>query len=69
MQHRAASGHVDHGFHIDWESVCSWVERARKEERLAEIGLAAAFLTILGWSVFAFQKALQNYQVVESSFF
>jgi hypothetical protein len=69
MQHRTASGHLDNEIHIDWESARSWIERARKEGILAEIGVGAAFLAILGWTVFAIIKAVQGYQVVGPGFF
>ncbi len=69
MQHRTVPGHMDHGIYIDLEPVRSWVEKVVESGRLTEICLTAATLTILGWSVFAFHKALQNYQVVGPSFF
>ena len=69
MQHRTAPSPMEHGIHIGSEQLQLWVEEVSTRVSLAEIAVAAAFLTILGWSTFAFQKALQNYQVVGSSFF
>ena len=69
MQHGTAPGHMDQGIHVDWESVRTWAEKILRERKLAEIGLTAATLSILGWAVLAFHKALQNYQVVGTTFF
>ena len=64
MQHGTAPEHMDNGMSVDWESTRAWVHKATKEGLLAEIGVTAATLTILGWSVFALCKALENYQIV-----
>ncbi len=69
MQQRTAQGHMDQGVQIEWEAVQSWLEKATVRETLAEVGLAAATLTVLGWTVFAFYKALQSYQMVGTGLF
>ena len=69
MQQRTAPRHMDNEIHIDLESARLWVERAGEEGKLAEIGVAAAFLALLGWTLFAIIKAVQGYQVVGPGFF
>ena len=69
MQQKAAHGHIENGIHLDWEPVQAWLEEVFTKERLAEIGLTAVTLGILGWLLFVFYKAMENYQVVGSGFF
>ena len=64
MQHGTAQGHMDHGMHVDLESIQSWVEKVVENGRVAEVCLTAATLTILGWGTVAFHKALLSYQIM-----
>ena len=66
MQHGTAQGNMDHRVHIDWEPVESIAQKAVKEGWIAEIGVMAVTLAILGWSVFAIHKAMQGYELVGS---
>ena len=69
MQQRAANGHIENGIQIDWEPVQARLEEVFTKERLTEIGLTVATLGIIGWLLFVFHKAMQNYEVMGPGFF
>ncbi len=57
----ALKGHEKLSLCSVWNAVKDWTKETLSNERMKEIVLATAFLTLLGWMEFGLYLAMQNH--------
>jgi hypothetical protein len=50
--------------HVDLESVKEWAKATFTRERMAEVALCAATVTVIGVVLFSLHRAMENYIIL-----